>query len=531
MMLCDVPLHPRTRSTKGPDCPNDIQKRLRSPRQHLDDRQHSINPLPKRPAIDQRTEFVRLVRIHELFRLEERLVGFADRLERLPRHEGKIVKRALTSLGAIPTLSDNQFDELGRAVLGAWEHGRLAELIAEIADSEALDESALLEVLMEARVLTALQTVEVVRTKLEAIQGLRKRIEEKELENAVRDFIAKSPWLISAEWETFKKESGLRQIIEEAADTAKLSADVYRGRVDLTLASGQHLLILEFVRPGQAVDWDHFSRFERYVRSIRSRIETTTGASFRQVTGYIVADELDGTPEFADKIKGMVQENMYAFDCTPFYTKQKQVGETSSAFSKSGEKATSECWNTSKPVARRRRATPRSNPSRASKHESRHDVSARRKSLHELWCGRCRVRQSWLPVRGLGRVRPTQTCSCRPQSTGCFRHSGRPPTYLARRGLGLPGSVRWGASRAVGGMSPLSKSLDSQREQREGGICRLPPSIGSGRLWRAANAGAVVHHLRAARGSLRSTSRRVWRSSVSDTDTCAGPRWRARFPS
>ena len=69
MMLCDVPLHPRTRSTKGPDCPNDIQKRLRSPRQHLDDRQHSINPLPKRPAIDQRTEFVRLVRIHELFRL------------------------------------------------------------------------------------------------------------------------------------------------------------------------------------------------------------------------------------------------------------------------------------------------------------------------------------------------------------------------------------------------------------------------------------------------------------------------------
>ena len=79
MMLCDVPLHPRTRSTKGPDCPNDIQKRLRSPRQHLDDRQHSINPLPKRPAIDQRTEFVRLVRIHELFRLDARRHPFLYR--------------------------------------------------------------------------------------------------------------------------------------------------------------------------------------------------------------------------------------------------------------------------------------------------------------------------------------------------------------------------------------------------------------------------------------------------------------------
>ena len=247
-------------------------------------------------------------------RLEQRLVGFADRLGRLPKYEGKIVKRALTSLGAIPTLSEQQFDDLGRAVLGAWEQGRLHDLIAEIAESEELDESALLDVLVEARVLTALQTVEVVRTKLEAIRGLRRRIEEKELENAVRDFIAKSPWLISAEWETFKKESGLRQIIEEAANSAKLSADIYRGRVDLTMASGQHLLVLEFVRPGQPVDWDHLSRFERYVRSIRSRIRTTTGASYRQVTGYIVADKLDKTPEFTDKIEGMAQENMYAFD-------------------------------------------------------------------------------------------------------------------------------------------------------------------------------------------------------------------------
>ena len=247
-------------------------------------------------------------------RLENRLTGFSDRLGRLPKHEGKIVKRALTSLGAIPTLSETQFDDLGRAVLGAWEQGRLKDLIAEIAQSEDLDESALLEVLVEARVLTALQTVEVVRTKLGAIQGLRKRIEEKELENDVRDFIAESPWLISPEWETFKRESGLRQIIGQAANVAGLSAEIYRGRVDLTMASGRHLLVLEFVRPGLAVDWDHLSRFERYVRSIRSRVRTATGAPFQQVTGYIVADRLDKTPEFTDKIEAMVRDDMYALD-------------------------------------------------------------------------------------------------------------------------------------------------------------------------------------------------------------------------
>ena len=247
-------------------------------------------------------------------RLEKRLVGFSDRLALLPKHERRTVKRALTSLGGIPTLSSTQFDDLGRAVLGAWEQGRLTELIAEIADSEDLNESALLDVLMEARVLTALQTVEVVRTKLEAIQGLRKRIAEKELENAVRDFIAKNPWLISPEWETFKKESGLRQIIEKAAEGADLSTDVYRGRVDLTMASGRHLLVLEFVRPGLAVDWDHLSRFERYVRSIRSGVAIATGTRFQQVTGYIVADRLDQEPAFADKIRAMEREDMYALD-------------------------------------------------------------------------------------------------------------------------------------------------------------------------------------------------------------------------
>ena len=247
-------------------------------------------------------------------RLEQRLVGFTARLERLPRHEAKTVKRALASLGGIPTLSNEQFDDLGQAVLGAWEQGRLAELIHQIAGSDDLTESALLEVLMEARVLTALQTVEVVRTKLEAIQGLRKRIAAKELENAVRDFIARSPWLVSPEWETFKKEAGLSHVLEAAAKVAGLSTDIYRGRVDLTMASGRHLLVLEFVRPGTAVDWDHLSRFERYVRSIRSRMRMSTGADFQQVTGYIVADRLDKTPEFLDKVEAMQRDDMYGLD-------------------------------------------------------------------------------------------------------------------------------------------------------------------------------------------------------------------------
>ena len=153
-----------------------------------------------------------------------------------------------------------------------------------------------------------------VYTKLEAIQGLRRRIEAKELENAARDFIAATPWLILPERETFKRESDLRKTIEPAAATAKLSADVSRDRVDLTMASGQHLLVLEFVRLGQGVDLEHLSRFKLYVRSIRSRVRPVTGARFQQVTGYIVAGRLNKEPEFTDKIETMVGDDMYAVD-------------------------------------------------------------------------------------------------------------------------------------------------------------------------------------------------------------------------
>ena len=42
--------------------------------QHLDDRQHSSTRYQNVQSIDQRIEFVRLVRIHELFRLRTRQV-------------------------------------------------------------------------------------------------------------------------------------------------------------------------------------------------------------------------------------------------------------------------------------------------------------------------------------------------------------------------------------------------------------------------------------------------------------------------
>ena len=248
-------------------------------------------------------------------RLAERLEGFTARLGRLQVHEGKTVTQALRRLAQIETLSDSQFEELGNAMLTAWEQGRLRDLIGEIAQVEELTSDQLVEILAEAQVLTALNTAEAVRTKLEIVGGLKRRIVERELENAVRDYISQHPWLVSPKWETFAVEKSLKTILDQALNESGIAADEdFQRRVDLALSSGDHLLILEFMRPGLTLDWDHINRFERYVLITRTNLIANTGGRFNRVTGYVVADKLQRRSELLNKIKTLEREDMFAQD-------------------------------------------------------------------------------------------------------------------------------------------------------------------------------------------------------------------------
>ena len=62
--------------------------------------------------------------------LETKVAGFSDRLEKLPTHEARTVKRVLIKLGGIEDLKDEQYEYVARTILTAWETGRLRELIS-----------------------------------------------------------------------------------------------------------------------------------------------------------------------------------------------------------------------------------------------------------------------------------------------------------------------------------------------------------------------------------------------------------------
>ena len=244
--------------------------------------------------------------------LEQKVGTFADRLKALGS-EASTVRTALIKLAQIEKLSAEQFSDLGSAVLLAWESGRLKGLIEKIARTDEMDEAELINILAEANAITALHTAETVNAKLQAIRGLEARVKKKELENAVRDYIAKNPWLISPRWETFAKEQRLSTICVQAEDAYKGNSD-FDKRVDLILSSDKQLLILEFMRPGVSLDSDHLHRFGLYMDIIQEYIEQNTALGLDTVSGYIVADRLARKPGHKTQLKTMQSVNRYAMD-------------------------------------------------------------------------------------------------------------------------------------------------------------------------------------------------------------------------
>lgn len=246
--------------------------------------------------------------------LEDKVSAFSDRLKQLGS-ESKIVKGALQKLAQLEKLTESQFIEMGSAILLAWEGGRLRELINDLANSQSMDEAGLVELLTEANAITALHTAETVKSKLMAIEGLKQRVKDKELENAIRNYIAKNPWLISPQWETFAVEKRVNKICAEASKATIEKSDVdFNGRVDLVLSSGRHLVLLEFMRPGLPLNGDHLERFNRYLNIIKEQIQANTALGFENLTGYLVADKLDKQPGMSESLKSMKVNDRYAMN-------------------------------------------------------------------------------------------------------------------------------------------------------------------------------------------------------------------------
>jgi hypothetical protein len=287
----------------------------------IDDAEHDLIST-ERQRINLQSEFGKLVRSWGIDRikllsyfwkarrsskrlqeLEDRISGFRERLEVLPASERKTVKTVLKKIASFPRLGQARYKEWCNDVLTSWEKGRLKNLITEISETQELDEGKLLDVLSESGVLTALNIAESIKTKIVTIGELNQRVKSGQLENAVRDFIYDNPWLIHPRWETFRKERSVHNLIKDAGTKNLDEGETFNGRVDLALASGSTLLLVEFMRPGLELDRSHLDRINWYVGDIRNAIERETANPINVLeTAYVIADNRKDSESISRRI-------------------------------------------------------------------------------------------------------------------------------------------------------------------------------------------------------------------------------------
>lgn len=114
------------------------------------------------------------------------------------------------------------------------------------------------------------------------------------------------------ELELYRVEVSLNKILSDIATEIGLDRHPdFAKRIDLLLANGDQLTLLEFMRPGVTINRDHINRFTEYADELRARIGVNTAGRFRRLTGIIVADRLD-------KSRGGNQEAISRLQTCPF---------------------------------------------------------------------------------------------------------------------------------------------------------------------------------------------------------------------
>ena len=240
--------------------------------------------------------------------LEKRVGPLRTRLEKLNGPKRKEANKVLQKIGTISSIDESQYEDIAHSVIFAIEQDRLHELWAEIEKADTLDGEKFISVLMEAGVISALNMAESVKTNLITISKLKSLITDKVNESQIRNYIAENPQLLGPEWELFEREKSLKNTILKIGDS-NFKGEVYDGRLDLVLFHHDELLIIEFMKPGLHIDWEHADRCRRYVFDIRAAIERE--GKFKKVNAVIVADSpIRPNPSFTKNLLSMKDENI-----------------------------------------------------------------------------------------------------------------------------------------------------------------------------------------------------------------------------
>ncbi|NGP89188.1 ATP-binding protein [Fodinibius halophilus] len=249
---------------------------------------------------------------------------FNERIQRLSTQEKEDITSALDKIALIERINEEDFKTIAGSMIQGVERESVRKVIKRINETEEGALPELIQAIKEWDIISAVSTAEVIFGKIEIIEQFKKHIDNRIPEKSpqgkldMQDFIKDYPWLLGQKYEhltpaDFHHEKGVDKWIEEVLkDTNKeFSSGTKREnrRFDLLcMTNDWQIVILELMRPGLSIDYDHVMRLNRYVTRVKTAIETKgTASEFSgmNVKGILIADKRNNDPSLNETINNL----------------------------------------------------------------------------------------------------------------------------------------------------------------------------------------------------------------------------------
>lgn len=246
------------------------------------------------------------------------------RIEHLPGPEKEDVTAALDKIAMLESVTEDAFKTIADGLLQGVERQSVKKVIRAINETSyegGLEQ--LVNVIKDWEIISAVSTAEIIQGKIGIIEKLEKLIEARTPEKAragntdMQTFLKDHIWLLGREFESFESseiyhERGVGKFIHDEIDSVekfkpRASTEGFEKRFDLcVIANNYEVLLIELMRPGLQVDFDHCSRMELYVRKINQALQAQSiNAKFttKNARGLLIADKLGNDSALMGKIQ------------------------------------------------------------------------------------------------------------------------------------------------------------------------------------------------------------------------------------
>jgi|AntRauTorcE11897_2_1112592.scaffolds.fasta_scaffold00537_9 hypothetical protein len=246
---------------------------------------------------------------------------FNERINRLAKQEKADITSALDKIAIIERIDVDDFKVIANSMIQGVERESVKKVIKRINETDENSLPDLINVIQEWDIISAVSTAEVIFGKIEIIEQfdkhIKNRLPEKNSKDKLdmQDFIKKYPWLLGQEYEhltpgEFSHEKGVDKWIEDELFEVNKEYKAHDKRENrrfdlLCMTNDWQIVILELMKPGKPIDYDHVMRLNRYVTRIRAAISSKGTKSIyhsKNVFGILIADKRDGDVSLSETI-------------------------------------------------------------------------------------------------------------------------------------------------------------------------------------------------------------------------------------